>query len=314
MKKIIETAKKAAKSDCNILIEGESGTGKELFAQAIHNYSKRSKGPFIAVNCASIPRELVESELFGYERGAFTGANKEGKPGKFELADNGTIFLDEIGELPYEVQSKLLRVLDNHKIVRVGGTEEKKLNVRVIAATNRNLSEEVNKKNFRNDLYYRINVIKINIPPLRERKGDIELLAKVFVERLNRYNALSVSDYKVLSESFIERLMNYNWPGNVRELQNVIDRAYYLTEGKVIIEEYFPENISENSNAQQENNTTIFPIEVIEEKNIREALKIAKGNILKAAEMLNLSRATIYRKIKKYNISVKELLSQIETK
>ncbi|MDK2814261.1 MAG: sigma-54 dependent transcriptional regulator, acetoin dehydrogenase operon transcriptional [Thermoanaerobacter sp.] len=314
MKKIIETAKKAARSDCNILIEGESGTGKELFAQAIHNYSKRSKGPFIAVNCASIPRELVESELFGYERGAFTGANKEGKPGKFELADNGTIFLDEIGELPYEVQSKLLRVLDNHKIVRVGGTEEKKLNVRVIAATNRNLSEEVNKKNFRNDLYYRINVIKINIPPLRERKGDIELLAKVFVERLNRYNALSVSDYKVLSESFIERLMNYNWPGNVRELQNVIDRAYYLTEGKVIIEEYFPENISENSNAQQENNTTIFPIEVIEEKNIREALKIAKGNILKAAEMLNLSRATIYRKIKKYNISVKELLSQIETK
>ncbi|NNG66035.1 sigma-54-dependent Fis family transcriptional regulator [Caldanaerobacter subterraneus] len=310
MKKVIETAKKAAKSDCSILIEGESGTGKELFAQAIHNYSKRAKGPFVAVNCASIPRELVESELFGYEKGAFTGANKEGKPGKFELADNGTIFLDEIGELPYEVQSKLLRVLDNHKIVRVGGTEEKKLNVRVIAATNRSLSEEVEKKNFRNDLYYRINVIKINIPPLRERKGDIELLAKVFVDRLNKYN----NEQKVLSESFIKRLKDYHWPGNVRELQNVINRAYYLAEGEIITEDYFPEKIERKNYEEDINVTAVLPFDVIEEKNIKEALRLAKGDVVKAAKMLNLSRATIYRKIKKYKVNLKELSSLVEKK
>ncbi|MBE3579465.1 MAG: sigma-54-dependent Fis family transcriptional regulator [Caldanaerobacter subterraneus] len=310
MKKVIETAKKAAKSDCSILIEGESGTGKELFAQAIHNYSKRAKGPFVAVNCASIPRELVESELFGYEKGAFTGANKEGKPGKFELADNGTIFLDEIGELPYEVQSKLLRVLDNYRIVRVGGTEEKKLNVRVIAATNRNLCEEVEKKNFRNDLYYRINVIKINIPPLRERKRDIELLAKVFVDRLNKYN----NEQKVLSESFIKRLKDYHWPGDVRELQNVINRAYYLAEGEIITEDYFPENIERKNCEEDINVTAVLPFDVIEEKNIKEALRLAKGDVVKAAKMLNLSRSTIYRKIKKYKVNLKELSSLVETK
>ncbi|MDI6602428.1 MAG: sigma 54-interacting transcriptional regulator [Thermoanaerobacteraceae bacterium] len=181
MKRVIESARKASMADCNVLIMGESGTGKELFAQAIHNNSRRSKGPLVAVNCASIPRELVESELFGYERGAFTGANREGHPGKFELADGGTIFLDEIGDLPIEVQPKLLRVLDDRKISRVGGTYDKKLDMRVIAATNKNLMDEVDRKNFRDDLYYRLNVININIPPLREGFGDIKFLAELFI-------------------------------------------------------------------------------------------------------------------------------------
>lgn len=170
MKNMIAFAKKAAKSDCNILIQGESGTGKELISQSIHNYSNRAKGPFVAVNCASIPSELVESELFGYEKGAFTGALKEGHPGKFELADGGTIFLDEIGELPLDIQSTLLRVLDNGKIVRVGGMNEKQLDVRIIGATNRILKREINNKNFREDLYYRLSVMEIKTIPLRKKR------------------------------------------------------------------------------------------------------------------------------------------------
>lgn len=188
MKSIIELAKKASESDCSILIDGNSGTGKELFAQAIHNHSNRCHGPFVAVNCAAIPRELVESELFGYEKGAFTGASKGGYPGKFELADGGTIFLDEIGELPLDIQSKLLRVLDNLKIMRVGGTHEKKIDIRVLAATNRNLSEEVSNKNFRGDLYYRLNVINVHLIPLKDRVEDVEALTNCFVDKLNIKN------------------------------------------------------------------------------------------------------------------------------
>lgn len=168
-----------------MLITGESGTGKELFAHSIHNSSNRCKGPFIAINCAALPKDLVESELFGYEKSAFTGASKEGNPGKFELANRGTIFLDEIGELPLEIQSKLLRVLDNHTITRIGGNFERKLDVRVIAATNRNLNEEINKNNFRSDLYYRLNVFNVRLIPLRERTEDIELCADYFLQRLN---------------------------------------------------------------------------------------------------------------------------------
>ncbi len=219
MIEIIEIAKKAAKSQCNILIEGESGTGKEVVAQSIHNYSIRSEGPFVAVNCASIPRELVESELFGYERGAFTGASKEGgHPGKFELADGGTIFLDELGELPLDIQSKLLRVLDNNKIIRVGGSYEKQLNVRVIGATNRNLRDEMKKKNFREDLYYRLGVINIKMLPLRHRKEDIEILANSFIRNLNLKN---LQQNKRVKNSYIDKLKDYDWPGNVRELRNV---------------------------------------------------------------------------------------------
>jgi transcriptional regulator with PAS, ATPase and Fis domain len=205
MKKIIQYSKKAAYTDCNILIEGESGTGKELFAQAIHNYSKRPDGPFVAINCAAIPRDLIESELFGYEKGAFTGASQKGHCGKFELADGGTLFLDEIGELPLELQSKLLRALDNQKITRVGGTHEKKVDVRVISATNRVLSEEVNKKNFRFDLYYRLNVISMHLIRLRDRPKDIEALTHYFIYKLNESNNGKITK---ISPRYMEKLKN----------------------------------------------------------------------------------------------------------
>lgn len=306
MKKVIESARKASITSCNVLITGESGTGKELFAQAIHNNSKRAKGPFVAVNCASLPKDLVESELFGYDKGAFTGANREGHPGKFELADGGTIFLDEIGELPIEIQPKLLRVLDNHKISRIGSAHERQVNVRVIAATNKNLRKEVDNKNFRDDLYYRLNVINITIPPLRNRMEDVRILANVFLSRLNRANP---GNPKEFDDVFINKLEKYNWPGNVRELQNVIERAYYLTEGKIITEEYLPENISLYSK-NEDFGDNIIPFKSIEEKSIKNSLAASRGNIEKAAKMLNLSRATIYRKIKKYNIDINNYKSQ----
>lgn len=298
MKSIIQLAKKAARSECNILIEGKSGTGKELIAQSIHNYSSRSEGPFVAVNCASIPRELVESELFGYDRGAFTGAAREGHPGKFELADGGTIFLDEIGELPLDIQSKLLRVLDNNKIVRVGGTYEKALDVRIIGATNRTLKEEIKRKSFREDLYYRLNVINIKTIPLVERKDDIEELAKYFVEKLNSKNFTAK---KVMTKAYIKQLMRYDWPGNVRELRNVVEKDYYLCEGNLISAGCFNEEASTGLDNKDE--PAVIPMEVLEKNSIKNALKACEGNIVKAARLLNISRATMYRKIKKHSIN-----------
>lgn len=302
MRSIIEFAKKAAKTNCNILIEGQSGTGKEVFAQSIHNYSSRANGPFVAVNCAAIPRELVESELFGYEKGAFTGASKGGNPGKFELADGGTIFLDEIGELPLDIQSKLLRVLDNLKISRVGGTYEKSIDVRVIAATNRILTEEIENKNFRGDLYYRLNVMNIHLIPLEERKEDIELLAQYFVNKLNIKNPC---EPKYVDPSYVERLKKHNFQGNNRELRNVVERSYYLCEENLITSKHLqcrtqPCNTSESSSKIKE----ILPLELVEEQCIREALQYCKGNAIKAAELLKIGKATIYRKISKFNIDL----------
>lgn len=309
MKSIIELAKKASESDCNILIEGNSGTGKELFAQAIHSHSNRTNGPFVAINCAAIPRELVESELFGYEKGAFTGASKGGYPGKFELADGGTIFLDEIGELPLDIQSKLLRVLDNLKIIRVGGTYEKKIDVRVIAATNRNLSDEVLNKNFREDLYYRLNVINIKLLDLKDRREDIYLLASYFIKKLNiKNNATS----KKLGEKFIEKIENYDWNGNVRELRNVVERCYYICEDDTITEKYLNNKLNKkiktNSTKIYENDIKIKPLSILEHEAIKKSLIYCNGNIIKSAELLGISRATIYRKINKYNIDVNSLL------
>ncbi|MCY6371349.1 sigma-54 interaction domain-containing protein [Clostridium ganghwense] len=312
MKKIIQYAKKAANTDCNILLEGCSGTGKEVFAQAIHNYSSRAKGPFVAVNCAAIPRELFESELFGYEKGAFTGANKGGYPGKFELADGGTIFLDEIGELPLDIQSKLLRVLDNHKIVRVGCTHEKKINVRVIAATNRNLLEEVDKKNFRYDLYYRLNVIGISLMKLNEREEDIEALTKHFLKKLNINNLEGSKD---IESSAIARLNDYKWNGNIRELRNVVEKAYYLCDNDIITEKYLLTFLKdkpklENDFRREKINKSnfkvedILPLKLVEEQNIKKALIAFDGNPEEAAKALGISRATIYRKISKYRIKI----------
>jgi len=309
MKKIIRCAKKAANTDCNILLEGSSGTGKEVFAQAIHNYSKRARGPFVAVNCAAIPRDLVESELFGYEKGAFTGANKGGYPGKFELAEGGTIFLDEIGELPLDIQAKLLRVLDNHKIVRVGSTYEKKVNVRVIAATNRNLIDEVEKRNFRYDLYYRLNVIGIKLMDLKDRKEDIEPLIKYFIYKLNNQNMKN----KEIEKNVIEELKEYKWLGNVRELRNLVEKAYYLCDD-IITKDFinnllshkprFMEKIKSNDNEVALSKDDIMPLKLIEEQSIRKALICCKGNADEAAKILGISRATIYRRINKYGIKI----------
>lgn len=306
MKQIISSAKKIAKTNCCILIEGESGTGKELFAHAIHNHSSRSNGPFVAINCASLPRDLIESELFGYEKGSFTGALKEGKPGKFELADGGTIFLDEIGELPLELQAKLLRVLDNLSVRRIGANYEKKLDIRIIAATNRNLLKEAQNKNFREDLYYRLNVFKLEIPPLRNRREDIELCANYFLENLNNQ---SQRNARKLSYECISHLRNYRWIGNVRELQNIIERAYYLCDDNLITRDHLPDSIFNHSNNYNCNDidTSIIPVENIEKRNIINMLLKCQKNVVKAGKNLNMSKSTIYRKLKKYNIDVNEI-------
>ena len=300
LKRSIKEAQKFARTKGCVLIEGESGTGKELFAHAIHNMSNRSNGPFVAINCASLPKDLFESELFGYEKGAFTGANKEGKIGKFELANEGTIFLDEIGELPLDFQAKLLRVLDDFTVTRIGGKWPKKIDVRIIAATNRNLLEEVKKKNFREDLYYRINVFRVYIPPLREREGDVFLLAQHFLSRLNKTN----NTYKTFSENFLEYLSLYSWHGNVRELENIIERAFYLCEGNVITSECLPKEILLRGENEDEN-LDISSIKTTEELIIKNALTKARGDVLKAGELLDMSKSTIYRKLKLLDINPK---------
>jgi len=309
LKKIIENAKRISKTRSTILIEGESGTGKELFAHSIHNESSFSDGPFIAVNCASFPRDLIESELFGYEKGAFTGSLKEGNPGKFELADGGTLLLDEIGELPFEVQAKLLRILDDFKVRRIGGKYEKKLNLRVIAATNKNLFDEVNRKNFREDLYFRLNVFKIIIPPLRFRKGDIEICAQYF---LNKHNKEQQDDNKkYFSNDFLRSLNKYDWIGNVRELQNIVERSYYLTDGITIKNSTLPDHIiKENhySDFYSQNKTdNIESIDSIMKDRIIKTLYNCNGDIKNSILELKTSRATFYRNVKKYEIDIKDI-------
>ncbi|MDI3535104.1 MAG: sigma-54 dependent transcriptional regulator, acetoin dehydrogenase operon transcriptional [Thermosediminibacterales bacterium] len=293
----IELAKKVAASNARVVLEGESGTGKELFAQAIHNASDRANGPFIAVNCSAIPRELIESELFGYEEGAFTGARKGGKPGKFELAEGGTLFLDEIGELPLEMQAKLLRVLQENQLVRIGGSGIIKLDVRVIAATNKNLSYLVKNGNFREDLYYRLSVITINIPPLRERKDDIPLLISHFCKNAER---LYSSEPKVDDEA-LELMMNYDWPGNVRQLQNVIERAVILSQGKIITKKHLPMEI-QLKKWDSDDLYFIKPIKEIEKQAIEAVIRYSENNLSKASKILEISRNTLYRKIKEYGI------------
>lgn len=302
MKTIVNTAKKIAKTNCSILIQGKSGTGKEVFAQSIHNYSQRHKGPFVAVNCAAIPRELVESELFGYEKGAFTGASKGGYPGKFELADGGTIFLDEIGELPLNIQSKLLRFLDNFKIIRVGATYEKAVNVRIIAATNKILEQEVKNKNFRSDLYYRLNVMKLQLPPLNKRIEDIEPLANHFISKLNTQNP---NFPKYIDSDYIKKLKAHNFRGNIRELRNIVERSYYLCEDTIITASYlYCDSTNSNFESPKNRNDIILPLENVEKSCIKNALEYFNGNASLAADALKIGKATIYRKIKKFNIKL----------
>jgi transcriptional regulator with PAS, ATPase and Fis domain len=311
MENLIQLAKKTAKNDCPVLIQGESGTGKELFAHAIHSSSARSQAPFVAVNCAALPKDLVESELFGYAKGAFTGALKEGKPGKFELANGGTIFLDEIGELPLEVQAKLLRVLDNYTVTRIGGNFERTLDIRVIAATNRDLADEITKHNFRSDLFYRLNVLRLFLHPLRERPGDITYCAECFLERLNKK---SKEADKYYDASFLDAIESYEWKGNLRELQNIVQRAFYISEDQQISVDMLPDSIVGKESPSlptiapvQTIVTRIKTLEEMESELLSSALTQCSGNVVAASKMINIGKSTFYRKLKEYHIDYSQI-------
>lgn len=294
-----QLARRAALTDSNVLLIGESGTGKELFAHAIHNASNRRFGPFVKVNCAAIPAELLESELFGYEEGAFTGAKRGGKIGKFELADGGTIFLDEIGDMPLSMQAKLLRVIQEKEVERIGGNGSKRVNVRIIAATNKNLEEMVENDEYREDLYYRLNVFTINIPALRERPEDIPLLSNYFLNELcQKYH----KKIEKISEGVLKYLVKYNWPGNVRELANTIEWCINMIDKEETIEiKHIPKRIIDVNYIDDVKNLK-ETLEEAEREAIIESLRVSGGNKSKAAKLLGIGRTTLYEKLEKYNI------------
>ncbi|QZY56257.1 sigma-54-dependent Fis family transcriptional regulator [Crassaminicella profunda] len=303
LKKVKYAAKRAAKSTSTVLIQGESGTGKELFARAIHFYSDRSKEPFIPINCAAIPEQLLESELFGYEEGAFTGCKKGGKAGKFELAHKGTLFLDEIGDMPIHLQTKLLRVLQEYVIEKVGGKDFIPIDVRIIAATNKKLEEQVLEGAFREDLFYRLNVIPLNIPPLRQRREDIEVLVEYLLEKCNRKLGKNILQ---IDEVALKILMNYKWSGNVRELENTIEYAVNMCSGNRITAQDLPNRLrNKETNLKEKDFERIVPIKELERIEIKKALDYfgnTKQAITKAAKALGMSRATLYRKLKEHGI------------
>lgn len=304
MQKVKYMASKAAKTDSNVLIVGESGTGKELFAHAIHNDSKRFDGPFVKINCAAIPKDLLESELFGYEEGAFTGAKKHGKVGKFELANGGTIFLDEIGDMPMDMQVKILRVLQEKEIERIGGNRTIPIDTRIIAATNRDLARRIKENEFREDLYYRLNVINIEVPPLRKRKEDVELITLRLMDKLSNSLGRYVSNITVEA---LESLKSYNWPGNIRELENVIERAINMTESESIELQHLPAfMISEESEEPRDLPLVSLrsAVEEVEKTTISNCLKAVGFNKLKAAKVLGISRTSLYEKVEKYHIEM----------
>jgi DNA-binding NtrC family response regulator len=315
MMQILELIGQIANSKATVLLQGESGTGKELVARAIHYNSQRSKGPFIVVNCSAIPRELLESELFGYERGAFTGATRM-KLGSFELADTGTVFLDEIGEMQRELQVKILRALEGHRFMRIGGTEYIEVDVRVITATNRDLKEAVAMGDFREDLYYRLNVVCINLPPLRERREDIPLLAGHFMEK---YRGEAKGKVNGISDEAMKVLGHYHWPGNVRELENCILRGMVLAKtdrievadlpeevvgGAVATGVQIPRNTEELKKIKKGEKERV--VGKIEKQFIMEALRRNKGNISRSAGDVGMDRRQFQNLIKKYRISVKD--------
>lgn len=309
IKKILSSVEKLAKSmDTTILIDGESGTGKEMIAKFIHQNSPRATGPFIQINVSAIPRELAESELFGHEKGAFTGAQQKTKLGKFELASGGTILLDEIGELSQDLQVKLLRVLQEKKFYRVGGEREVNVDVRVLAATNKNLEEEVKKGNFREDLFYRLNVGNINIPPLRERKEDIPVLAYAF---LNEFSQKFDKKVKRIEPAAIELLQSYYWKGNIRELRNVMERVTLLLEDDELKERHFQFLVPQGQlNVKQSDDFVLkvpsngIKIDLVLKKLIEETLRITNGNQVKAATVLGLSRSKLRYRMEQLGIEV----------
>jgi len=308
IEKLKTTITKVSQYPSTVLIRGESGTGKELIAHSIHDSGPRREGPFVRVNCAAIPKELLEAELFGYEEGSFTGAKKQGKPGKFEIAEGGTIFLDEIGDMPLEMQVKLLRVLQEKEIERVGGTKIKSVNTRVIASTNRKLEEMVQQGIFRQDLYYRLNVVNLRLPPLREIKEDIEELSNYIIRQLKQ--ELGVKIQKISPQ--VEQLFSsYHWPGNVRELRNVIERAANVMDGNIIELNDLPLYLQDyNIETEQHTCTNARPatfnlstdMKTTEAKAIKKALAITGYNKSKTAEILDIHRATLYRKMKRLGI------------
>lgn len=287
-----------------MLITGESGTGKEMFARAIHNYSSRKKNSFIAINCGAIPESLLESEFFGYVKGAFTGADPKGKIGKFELADKGTIFLDEIGDMPLYLQVKLLRVLQEREIIRVGSNQPVKIDVRIIAATNKNLEEMIKEGLFRQDLYYRLNVIPFEIPPLRERYEDVKILVEYFADK---YSELFNKKYKCIDDEVWNVFYKYDWPGNIRELENTMEFMVNIMDTSgIITRENIPKRIIENKNIEENRDMTdVLNLKEVEKQLIKKALAICGATThgkREAAEKLGIGIATLYRKIEEYNL------------
>ncbi|WP_441000147.1 sigma-54-dependent transcriptional regulator [Fodinibius sp. SL11] len=287
----VRMAKKVAPSDMSVLLQGETGTGKELFAQAIHQASPRKGGPFVALNCSAFPKDMLESEMFGFKKGAFTGAT-ESKKGLIEEADGGTLFLDEIGEMDIGLQAKLLRFLENNKFTKLGETEERSVDIRVIAATNKDLKKEAEKETFRDDLYYRLAGFKIEIPPLRDRKQDIPLLANFFLKRLNER-------VQRIDDETMNLLLSYTWQGNIRELKNIIERSAILAEGDVITSDLLPPEFHGGSTTDSGHPDSLKEMERI---HIGRVLDRVDGNKTKAAELLGIGTSTLYRKIEEYDL------------
>ena len=302
MVSLVQTAQRVAKSGSTVLLRGESGTGKELFAQLLHSESNRRQGAFIKVNCAAVPENLLESELFGYEEGAFTGARKGGKIGKFELADEGTLFLDEIGDMEMSMQVKLLRVIQEREIERLGSNKPLKVDVRLVAATNRDLEAMIRDKQFREDLYYRLNVVTLTIPPLRERRDDIESLVQTFLKKFNLQFAQTVTDVSIETK---EVLMKHRWPGNIRELENIIERAFNMVDGSEIQLKHLPsylQLLSGNATRPFVGGSLENILAGVEKEALIFALETANGNKVQAAKNLGLSRAGLYKKLKKHDL------------
>lgn len=307
------TAQRGARLDSTIMLYGESGTGKEVVAQYIHSNSRRAQQIFLPVNCAAIPHELMESEFFGYDKGAFTGSNKEGKLGLFELADGGTLFLDEIGELNLPMQSKLLRVLETGEIKRVGGTQIRKVNVRIVAATNRDLKAMTEEGSFREDLFYRLNVIPITVPPLRNRQEDIQEFATYFLTRLNK----KYSAHKRFTHAALEVLKDYPWPGNVRELRNIIERAFVVVPENTITERYISDLLGPGiiaAPAEEADNTFSVPVytgtfqeatDEFQRAYLTQLLKECGGNVTRTARKAGMGRPALYKKLERLGIKIK---------
>lgn len=300
IKAAIDSARKVASTDATVLLTGETGTGKEVFSQAIHNASNRSKQNFVAINCSAFSKELLENELFGHKAGAFTGAIKDSK-GIFEEANNGTVFLDEIGEMPLDLQAKLLRVLESGEFLKVGDNKVTKINVRIIAATNRDLEKEIEAGNFREDLFYRINIFNISLPSLRERVSDIEELANYFLKTFSVKTGKKINS---ISQDYLEALKQHPWKGNIRELRNVIERSVILTDNSELELISLPSDFQNvNSNISDSKSLSAFSLASAEKIQIQKTLNYTNGNKAEAARLLEIGIATLYRKIEEYKIS-----------